>query len=134
MYNNLKEYKDRFFQTVIKRFSKKSFINKDENIHKSETLKRQDKPTFSFVECQNFKFICLKLLQRILFKDILTFIGLVFRDASLILLYLVVIGIRNYRKVSPLKRGLFTLSGICQSMSFYRKWCVHLESHLKGNY
>ena len=29
------------------------FINKDDNIHKSEALKRHDRRTLTFVECQN---------------------------------------------------------------------------------
>ena len=40
------------------------------------------------------QFVTKLLKYRILFKDILTFLGLDFRDVSLITLYLVVIGIR----------------------------------------
>ena len=41
------------------------------------------------------KFIVKLLKYRILFKDILTFLGLDYRNDSLIILYLVVIGIRS---------------------------------------
>ena len=48
--------------------------NKDDNIHKSEALKRYDRRTFAFVE---------------LLKDILTYSALDYRDASLLILYLI---------------------------------------------
>ena len=41
------------------------------------------------------KFVAKLLKYRILFKDILTFLILDYRDASLIILYLIVIGISN---------------------------------------
>ena len=52
--------------------------NKGDNIHKSEALKRYDRRTFAFVE---------------LLKDILTYSALDYRDASLLILYLIDIGI-----------------------------------------
>ena len=48
--------------------------NKDENIHKSEALKRYDRRTFAFVE---------------LLKNILIYSALDYRDASLLILYLI---------------------------------------------
>ena len=41
------------------------------------------------------KFVAKLLKYRILFKDILTFLILDYRDATLIILYLIVIGISN---------------------------------------
>ena len=43
------------------------------------------------------KFVAKLLNYRILFKDILTFLILDYRDASLIILYLIVIGISNQK-------------------------------------
>ena len=43
------------------------------------------------------KFVAKLLKYRILFKDILTFLILDYRDASLIILYLIVIGISNQK-------------------------------------
>ena len=34
---------------------KKTYFNKDDNIHKSEALKWKDKRTLTLVECQNSK-------------------------------------------------------------------------------
>ena len=43
---------------------------------------------------QNCNYICFKRPKyRILFKEIITFLGLVYRDAMLMTLYLIVIGI-----------------------------------------
>ena len=39
------------------------------------------------------KYVAKLLKYKILFKDILTFLGLDYRDASLIIVYLIVIGI-----------------------------------------
>ena len=76
-------------------------INKDNNIHKSEALKWKTKRTLTHVGCQNLIFnynICIKgekivskfvaklLKCMILFKDILTFLGLYYRAALLITL------------------------------------------------
>ena len=47
------------------------------------------------------KFVAKFLKYRILFKDILTFLGLDYRDASLIILYLILIGISN-PKIRPI--------------------------------
>ena len=65
----------------------------------------EGKLILTFVECQNWinlilslykivsKFVTKLIKYTILFKDILTFLGLDYRDALLIVLYLVVIGI-----------------------------------------
>ena len=47
------------------------------------------------------KFVAKLIKYRILFKDILTFLGLDYRDASLKILYLIVIGISNL-KIRPI--------------------------------
>ena len=70
------------------------YKNKDDTIHKSKALKRWDKQTLTLKECQNLpeykcispnkivnKFVASKLNKyRILFKDILTFLGLDYRE------------------------------------------------------
>ena len=70
-------------------------------------MKRYDRRTLTLVECQNIqninmyisfdiiirKFVAKLLKYSILFKDILTLLGLDYRDASLIILYLIIIGI-----------------------------------------
>ena len=63
-------------------------FNKDDNIHKSEAMKLY-KSQSKIVS----KFVAKLIKYMILFKDILTIIGLDYRDASLITSYLVVIGI-----------------------------------------
>ena len=83
---------------------KASLTNKDDDIYKSEALNWKDKRTLTHVVCQNWilmhckykivsKFVGKLIKYMILFKDILTFLELDFRDASLNTLYLVVIGI-----------------------------------------
>ena len=74
------------------------YFNKDDNIHKSEALKRNDKRILTLVEYQNWsldkmirKFVAKLFKYRILFEDILTFLGLNYIDASLIILYLIVL-------------------------------------------
>ena len=70
--------------------------NKDDNIYKSEALKLKDKRTLTLVEFQNkvvSKFVAKVIKYMILFKNILTYLRLDYRDASLKRLYLVVIEI-----------------------------------------
>ena len=74
-------------------YQSKTNLNKNDNLQKSEALKRYDRRTLTLVECQ--KFVAKLLKYSILFKDIKTFLGLDYRDASLIILYLIVIGISS---------------------------------------
>ncbi len=64
--------------------------NKDDNIHKSKSLKRKDKRKLTLVQCQNrisrinlnkilSKFVAKLLKYMIMFKDLLTFLGLNYR-------------------------------------------------------
>ena len=80
----------------------KYILNKDDNILKSEALKLYDRRTLTLeytkYKCIRFdkimrKFVAKLLKYRILFKDILTFLGLDYRDASLVIVYHIVIGI-----------------------------------------
>ena len=101
-----------------------NICNKDDNIHKSEALKLKDKRTLTLVKCQNWiadyywlsinrivsKFVAKLHKYILLFQDILTFLGLDYRDASPITLYLVVIG-NNTPKIRWL--GYFYLIKNC---------------------
>ena len=89
----------------------------------------KDKRTLTLVECKNWiNYLCIclykiiskfdaKLIQyMLLFKDILTYLGLDYRDALLITLYLVVIGISikkccQKRKKSVCFKWTYRLSG-----------------------
>ena len=67
--------------------------NKDEEIHKSESV-RTKQAEYWCISLNKIvsNFVTKRLKYRILFKDILTFLGHVYRVASLMILYLVEIG------------------------------------------
>ena len=79
--------------------------NRDDNTHKREALKWYYKRTLTLVNVrtESAEYICISLnkivskfvakLLKYMLKDILIFLGLDYRDASLITSYLVVIGI-----------------------------------------
>ena len=64
-----------------------SYYDKDDNIHK----KGSSETVFDKIIC---KFVAKLLKYRILLKGKLIFLGLDYRDASVIVLYFIVIGIR----------------------------------------
>ena len=80
--------------------------NKDDNIHKSEALGQTDINFCIVSELNNYNKSRSKIVSwktawyRIMFMDILTFLGLDYRVASLIILFLVVPG-SNIPKIRP---------------------------------
>ena len=45
---------DKYSQSLIVNIELLHYINKDDNIHKSEALNRYDRRTLTLVECQNY--------------------------------------------------------------------------------
>ena len=65
------------------------YLNRDDNIHKSEALKRKDKQTLTIVECQKL-IIRIQMYRRNVSKFVvnqeqLTFLGIDYRNALLII-------------------------------------------------
>ena len=113
---------------------------RSDNIHKSSKIGRKDKRTITLVECQNLKNRTLiskskhinkfaaKLCKcRIQLKDILSFLGFDCRDASIIILYLVV---KNHFSKNQMNRIILSCNICCQNIkkSACFKWTYGLSS------